>query len=51
VYVAGVHLREVGDHADVRVTFARGEGLHSSGELVVREASEGSENVVLHARL
>jgi len=51
VYVARVELGEVSDEVGRRVTLARDEVLHTRNELGVGEASERSENVVLHARV
>src|SRR6266446_2315487 len=51
VHVARIQLRQVGDDLRGRTTLARRELLHTCDELGVGEASERSENVVLHVRL
>jgi hypothetical protein len=51
VHIARVHLGEVSDEVGRRVTLACDETLHARDELGVGEASERSENIVLHARL
>jgi hypothetical protein len=51
VHVPRVQLGEVGDELGRRVTLACDQALHPRDELGVREASERSEDVVLHAAL
>ena len=51
VYLARVELREVGDDLGGHVTFAGDKGLDAANELGIGQASERSEEVVLHTLL
>jgi hypothetical protein len=51
VDIARVQFCEVSDEMGRRVTLACDQALHARDELGVGEASERSENVVLHARV
>jgi hypothetical protein len=51
VHVARVELSEVSDELGRHATLARDQALHLRDELDVREASERSENIVLHVAL
>jgi hypothetical protein len=51
VHVPRVHLGKVSDEVGRRITLARDQALHSRDELGVGEASERSEDVVLHVRV
>ena len=51
VHIARVQLGEVRDEVGRLVTLSRDQALHARDELVIGEASERSENVVLHGRV
>ena len=51
VHIARVQLREVGDDLGGRIALAGDEALHLRDELGVGEATQASENIVLHAFL
>jgi hypothetical protein len=48
VHIARVQLREVGDDLGGRVALPGDQALHLRDELGVGEATQGSENIVLH---